>query len=120
MDIAVVGVPFDSGTRYAGSEPLTRPATIADEVAVLRALLGALHLGGVDLVGVSYSAAIALTAASTSSGLARTVTVLEPPPSGVPSTPDFVAANQRLMDSRRINGPFVALDEFMTQVIGPD
>ena len=105
---------------YAASEPLTRPATIADEVADLQALLGALHLGPVDLVGVSYSAAIALTAASTSPGLARTLTVLEPPPIGVPSTPEFVAANQRLIDSRRLNGPLVALDEFMTLVIGPD
>ena len=105
---------------YAGSEPLTRPATIADEVADLRALSAALHLGPVDLVGVSYSGAIALTAASTSPGLARTLTVLEPPPIGVPSTPEFVAANQRLIDSRRLNGPLVALDEFMTLVIGPD
>lgn len=105
---------------YAASEPLTRPATIADEVADLRALAAALHLGPVDLVGVSYSGAIALTAASTSSGLARTLTVLEPPPIGVASTPEFVAANQRLIDSRRLNGPLVALDEFMTLVIGPD
>lgn len=68
---------------------------IADEVADLRALVGALHLGPVHVVGVSYSAAIALTAASTSPGLARTLTVMEPPPTGVPSTPGFVAANQR-------------------------
>lgn len=67
---------------------------IADEVADLRALVGALHLGPVHVVGVSYSAAIALTAASTSPGLARTLTVMEPPPTGVPSTPGFVAANQ--------------------------
>ena len=105
---------------YAGSEPLTRPMMIADEVADLRALLGALHLGPVHVVGVSYSAAIALTTASTSPGLAWTLTVLEPPPIGVPSTPEFVAANQRLIDSRRRNGPLVALDEFMTRVIGPD
>jgi len=93
---------------------------IADEVADLRALVGALHLGPVHVVGVSYSAAIALTAASTSPGLAWTLTVIEPPPIGVPSTPAFVAANQRLIDSRRINGPLAALDEFMTRVIGPD
>ena len=105
---------------YAGSEPLTRPVLIADEVADLRALVGALHLGPVHVVGVSYSAAIALTAASTSPGLAWTLTVMEPPPIGVPSTPEFVAANQRLIDSRRINGPLAALDEFMTRVIGLD
>jgi len=105
---------------YAESEPVTQPSTIAGEVADLRALLGALHLGPVDLVGVSYSAAIALTAASTSPDLVRTLTILEPPPIGVPSTPEFVAANQRLIDSRRLNGPLAALDEFMTRVIGPD
>lgn len=105
---------------YAESEPLTQPSTIEHEVADLRALLEALHLGPVDLLGVSYSAAIALTAASSSPDLVRTLTVLEPPPIDVPSAPEFVAANERLIASRRVNGPLVALDEFMTLVVGAD
>ena len=50
----------------------------------------------------------------------RTLTVLEPPPVGVPSAAEFRAASARLSDTFEAHGPMVALDEFLTQLVGPD
>ena len=71
------------------------------------------------LVGVSYSAAVALQLAADAPQHVRTLTLLEPPPVHVPSAPAFRAANARLQEVRRRHGPAVALDELLTAVIGP-
>lgn len=66
---------------------------------------------GIDrahIVGVSYSAAVALQLA-----------VLEPPPVHTPSADEFRAANDRLRQRRREQGLSAALDEFLSIVIGP-
>ena len=104
---------------YGGSAALTRPTTIADEVADLEALCRALSLGPVHLIGASFSAAVALSAASASPDTVRTLTVMEPPPLGVPSESEFIAACQRLLDARRRDGPQRALDDFMPLIAGP-
>jgi pimeloyl-ACP methyl ester carboxylesterase len=105
---------------YAGSGPLLRPASMAAEAADCRALIEALDVVPAHVVGVSYSAAISLTLASSAPETVRTLTVVEPPPVGVPSGPQFLAANARLLETFRANGPLVALDEFLTMLVGPD
>jgi pimeloyl-ACP methyl ester carboxylesterase len=105
---------------YAGSSPRDRPATVADEASDCRSLLAALDVAPTHVVGASYSAAIALTLASTAPEMVRTLTVAEPPPLGVPSTAEFVAANTRLAESFRGRGPSAALDELLAVLSGPD
>jgi 3-oxoadipate enol-lactonase len=105
---------------YAGSGPALRPASVAAEVADCRALLAALGVGTAHVVGASYSAAIALSLAATAPELVRTLTVMEPPPQGVPSAQDFRAASARLAGTARTLGSVVALDELMTMLAGPD
>ena len=48
------------------------------------------------------------------------MTVMEPPPIGVPSEPEFRAVCARLLETFHAKGPLVALDEFLTVLVGPD
>lgn len=105
---------------YAGSGPLLRPASVASDAADCLALMAALDIVPAHVVGASYSAAVALTLASSSPEAVRTLTVIEPPPIGVPSTPEFHAASTALLETFRLHGPHVALDEFLTMLTGPD
>ena len=105
---------------YAGSGPLLRPGSVTGDVADCRALVRALRVAPAHVVGVSYSAAIALSLASTAPDSGRTLTVMEPPPLGVPSAPEFLATCARLAETFREQGSVVALDEFMTMLSGPD
>lgn len=105
---------------YAGSAPVLWPGSMAAEVADCRALLHALKVGPAHVVGVSYSAAIALNLASAAPEAVRTLTVMEPPPIGVPSGPEFLAVSARLSETFHAKGPLVALEEFLTMLVGPD
>lgn len=105
---------------YAGSAPVLWPGSMAAEVADCRALLHALKVGRAHVVGVSYSAAIALSLASAAPEAVRTLTVMEPPPIGVPSAPEFLAVSARLSETFHAKGPLVALEEFLTMLVGPD
>ena len=105
---------------YAGSGPLLGPGSVSADVSDCRALLRALEVGPAHVVGASYSAAIALSLASTVPGTVRTLTVVEPPPLGVPSAPEFVAASVRLSETFIAHGSVVALDEFLTMLAGAD
>jgi pimeloyl-ACP methyl ester carboxylesterase len=105
---------------YAGSGPANRSRSVTAESADCRALLDRLHVPAVHVVGVSYSAAIALTLASQAPERVRSLTVVEPPPIGVPSEPSFRAANARLLRTFAESGPAVALDAFLTLLVGPD
>ena len=73
----------------------------------------------VCVVGASYSSAIALTLASTAPQYVRTLTVIEAPPVHVPSAPEFRSASEELVEASRAKGAVVALDEFMTKLVGP-
>ena len=105
---------------YAGSGPLPRPASVIDEAADCRELLEALEVSPAHLVGASYSAAIALTLTSLAPHLVRTLTVIEPPPLGVPSESEFRDVNSRLRETFDASGPQEALDEFCTMLVGSD
>ncbi len=105
---------------YAGSGPLLRPGSVVADAADCSALLDALEVGPAHVVGVSYSGAVALTLASRDPDAVRTLTVMEPPPLGVPSSPEFIATNTRLSETFAAHGADVALDDFLTMLAGPD
>ena len=83
-----------------------------------RALLSALGLDRVHLVRLSYSGAVALQLAADSPADVHTLTLLEPSPVHVLSGPEFRAANERLIVTRRERGVAAALEEFLTLIIG--
>lgn len=105
---------------YAGSAPVLWPGSMAAEVADCRALLHALKVESAHVVGVSYSAAIALDLAAAAPEAVRTLTVVEPPPIGGTSGPEFLAVSARLLETFHAKGPLVALEEFLTMLVGPD
>jgi len=105
---------------YAGSSPVHGPGSIARDAADCHALLDALGIQRAHVVGLSYSAAVALQLAADAPNLMHSLTLLEPPPVHVPSAREFRAACTRLQATRRAHGPAAALDEFMTLVMGPD
>jgi pimeloyl-ACP methyl ester carboxylesterase len=105
---------------YAGSSPVDGPGSIARDAADCRALLAAMDIERAHIVGLSYSAAVALQLAADAPGCTHSLVLVEPPPVHTPSAPEFRAANDRLIEVRRAQGPVVALDDFLTIVIGPD
>ena len=105
---------------YAASDPAPGPGSIRRDASDCRALLTALGVDRVHLVGLSYGAAVALQLAADSPAHVQTLALLEPPPAHVPSGPEFRAANERLIVTRRGRGVAATLEEFLTLIIGPD
>ncbi|WP_233506844.1 alpha/beta fold hydrolase [Jiangella anatolica] len=104
---------------YGRSSPASGPGSVRRDAADCARLLHVLGIPRAHVVGVSYSAAVALQLAADSSSCVRSLVVVEPPPVHAPSAPDFRAANRRLVRTRRLHGAHGALDEFLTLVIGP-
>jgi len=104
---------------YGGSSAPDGPSSIAADAADAVALLDSLGVDRVHLVGLSFSAAIALQLASTVPERVHSLTVIEPPPVHVPSAAQFRAANARLVELRRDAGVPAALDAFLTMLVGP-
>lgn len=105
---------------YGGSSPVEDPGSIPREAADCAALLSGLGLDRAHLVGLSFAGAIGLQLASDRPHLVRTLTLIEPPPVHTPSSEEFRAASDRLVQTRREKGPVVALEEFLTMLIGAD
>ena len=105
---------------YAGSAPVDGPGSITRDATDCLALLKTMELQQAHIVGVSYSGAVCLQLAADAPESVRSLTLLEPPPVHTPSAPEFRAANDRLLQSRRDLGPAAALDEFLTMVVGTD
>lgn len=105
---------------YAGSRDISGPRSMADEAADCAALLRALAVAPVHLVGASFSAAVALTLAARSPDLVQTLAVVEPPPTGTPGAAEFRLANRDLLAVHDARGPVEALDQFMRQLVGED
>jgi pimeloyl-ACP methyl ester carboxylesterase len=104
---------------YAASTPTTGPGSISADAADCRALLDAMRIRRAHVVGLSYSAAVAMQLAADAAERVHSLTLVEPPPVHVASARDFRAANERLFAARQARGPEVALEEFLTLVIGP-
>lgn len=105
---------------YAGSSAVRGPGSIVRDAADCHAVLDALGLARAHIVGVSYSAAVALQLAADAPHVVHTLVLLEPPPVHTSSAAQFRAANERLMATRRRHGPVAALDEFLSMPNGPD
>lgn len=105
---------------YAGSSANHRPGSIARDAADCRALIDALGITHAHIVGVSYSAAVALQLAADTPRSVHTLVLIEPPPVHTPSATEFIAGNSRLLEARRRHGLGLALDELLSAVIGPD
>lgn len=105
---------------YARSSAATGPGSVARDAADCAALLTALQVERAHVVGVSYSAAVALQLAAGAPDRVRTLTLLEPPPVHTPSADAFRAANARLLRTRRERGAAAALDDFLTMLVGHD
>lgn len=102
---------------YAGSSPVQGPGSIERDARDCEALLAALHIDRAHIVGVSYSAAVALQLAAMASGSVHSLCLIEPPPV---HAEEFRAANAQLTEAFRRHGPATALDRFLTRVVGPD
>jgi pimeloyl-ACP methyl ester carboxylesterase len=105
---------------YAGSSPVQGPGSIVRDARDCEALLAALDIDRAHIVGVSYSAAVALQLAASAPGRVHSLCLIEPPPVHIPSAEEFLTANTRLAEDFRLHGPATALDRFLTRVVGPD
>lgn len=105
---------------YGGSSPVEGPGSISRDASDCRALLDALTIQSAHVVGVSYSAAVALELALIDASRVHTLTVVEPPPVHIPSAQEFITANQELIRLQQTRGASFALDSFLTRLMGPD
>lgn len=112
-------VTFDR-RGYAGSSAIRPAGSIEVEADDCLRVMRAVDAFPAHVVGVSYSAAVALTLTASAPKAVRTVTVVEPPPRHVPASDEFLEANAQLLSTYRAGGIAAALDAFMTVVIGPD
>jgi pimeloyl-ACP methyl ester carboxylesterase len=103
---------------YAGSFPAVGQGSVAAEAADTAALIRAMDLAPAHVVGASYSAAVGLSLASSAPRLLRSLVVVEPPPVGTPGAAEFRHANAQLLETHEARGPQVALEEFMTMLVG--
>jgi pimeloyl-ACP methyl ester carboxylesterase len=104
---------------YGESTPAAGPGSIALDAADCCTLLEVLRTPQAHVVGFSYSGAVAMQLAADAPDRVHSLTLVEPPPVHVPSAPEFRAANEQLFAARRARGLDAALEEFLTQVIGP-
>ncbi|MGH8945240.1 MAG: alpha/beta fold hydrolase, partial [Acidimicrobiia bacterium] len=105
---------------YAGSSPVEGPGSIQRDATDCHDLLATLGVERAHVVGVSYSAAVALQLAATTPARVHSLTVIEPPPVHIPSADQFLAANAEITEDYRTQGATIALDRFLTRVIGPN
>lgn len=105
---------------YEGSSAVQGPGSVPRDAEDCVALLDALAIERAHVVGVSYSAAVALQLAADAPDRVHSLTVMEPPPVHVPSSDEFRDVNHRLLATRRAQGPADALDEFYDLLVGPD
>ncbi len=104
---------------YGGSRPAEAPGSIMRDARDCRDLLAALGIERAHVVGVSYSAAVALQLAVTAPTRVHTLTVIEPPPTHIPNAEEFIAANTELIQLHHSQGASAALDNFLTRLLGP-
>lgn len=104
---------------YGESTPAAGPGSISQDAADCCTLLEVLGIPRAHVVGFSYSGAVAMQLTADAAEKVHSLTLVEPPPVHVPSAPEFRAANEQLFAARSARGLDAALEEFLTQVIGP-
>jgi pimeloyl-ACP methyl ester carboxylesterase len=103
---------------YGDSTPLNGPRTIESDAMDCLALLHALEIERAHIVGLSFSGAVALQLAALAPETVQSLVLIEPPPIHTPSSAEFRAANNRLIDVRRERGSAAALDPFLGILVG--
>ncbi|WP_182377190.1 alpha/beta hydrolase [Nocardioides sp. WS12] len=104
---------------YTGTGP-ELPGSIVRDAADCVALVESLHLPAVDVVGYSYSAAVALAVAAQTPSMVRSITLIEPPPLITSHRDEFVAVCADLMSVSAELGPTAALEAFWDRTTTPD
>ena len=105
---------------YGASGPVRTGGSIEADADLVEAVVRRLGLGPTHLVGASYSAAVVLSVASRHSAVARSVTLVEPPPYGTPSAAEFRSAMEGIREVYSRSGAGDALDDVMRIVDGPE
>lgn len=105
---------------YGGSAATPGPASIGSDASDCLAVMTKMDAVPAHVIGVSYSAAVALAVASAAPGAVRTLTVVEPPPRHVPDAAAFVDASRHLLLTYERAGGAAALEEVMTMLSGSD
>ena len=103
---------------YGGSSPVIGPGSIERDASDCQDLLNSLEVERAHVIGVSYSAAVALQLALTADTVVHTLTVIEPPPINIPNAEEFIAANHELIQLHETHGASHALDNFLTRLMG--
>lgn len=103
---------------YGSSTAAGGDSSIDTDLQDCLAVLGALDALPAHVIGVSYSAAVALELAGQALAAVRSLTLVEPPPRHVPAAPEFLAANQELLSLYEREGVTVALEAFMALLVG--
>ncbi|WP_062377085.1 alpha/beta fold hydrolase [Demequina pelophila] len=98
---------------YGASEPRPEPRSIAGDARDAVELLDALEIDAADVVGVSYSAAVALQLAADAPDRVRRLCLVEPPPMLSKARGDFVESGRRLLAEHAELGSAVATERFM-------
>ena len=111
-------VTFDR-RGYAASATAEPTGSVEADARDCLAVLAGLNAVPAHVIGVSYSAAVALELAAAAPSAVGSLTIVEPPPRHVPSSAEFLAANRELLDLWRVKGLSVALDSFMGRLAGP-
>jgi pimeloyl-ACP methyl ester carboxylesterase len=105
---------------YGASSPVVGPGSIERDATDCRRLLRVLGVDRAHVVGVSYSAAVAMQLAATEPQLVQTLCLVEPPPLHTLRADEFRAANEDLVADHQRHGASVALDNFLRRVVGED
>lgn len=105
---------------YGSSTTVGGAASIDTDARDCLAVLGALDAAPAHVIGVSYSAAVALELAGQAPAAVRSLMIVEPPPRHVPAAPEFLAANHQLLDLYQREGVTVALEALMAMLVGSD
>ena len=104
---------------YGGSSPATFPGSIARDATDCARLLTALAVERAHVVGVSYSAAVALQVAVDHPDVVHTLTLVEPPPVHGSGDAAFRAVAADLLDDRHARGAAAAAERFLVSTMGP-
>lgn len=104
---------------YGASSPAGGAVTVVGDAEDCHELLSRIGLASTHVVSTSYGAAVALELAARWPSRVRSLTLIEPPPVVAPSVvEEFAAANSTLLTSYRERGAPVALEEFLTLLMG--
>lgn len=104
---------------YGRSSPVAGPGSIMRDARDCRNLMAVLGIESAHIVGLSFSAAIAIQLAVTAPSRVHTLALIEPPPVYVPNADEFIAANEELLELHRTEGADKALDKFLARLMGP-